>query len=241
MISVCMATYNGEKFIKEQISSILKQLSLNDELIISDDGSTDNTIKIINDFNDSRIKLVYNEGVHGFVGNFENSLKYANGDYIFLADQDDVWVDNKVEICCEYLKKYDFVVHDCYQTNEDLSIYCNSRFEKYSLKRGYLRLYIKMRFIGCCMAFTKRFLKICLPFPKKHDLLEHDTWIVSVAERYFKYQLISDKLLLYRRHGNNTSDGGEKSKNSLFNKIYRRIYRFKEISKLKKKFRSETK
>ena len=78
MVSVCLATFNGEKYIREQIDSILPQLSSEDELIISDDGSSDNTLAIIKTYNDSRIVLFKNEGYHGYVGNFENALLHSN-------------------------------------------------------------------------------------------------------------------------------------------------------------------
>lgn len=95
MISVCMATYNGEKYIKEQIDSILKQLGSDDELVISDDGSSDGTIDIILGYHDPRIHL-YKGSFHSPAFNFENALKNATGDFIFLSDQDDIWYDNKV-------------------------------------------------------------------------------------------------------------------------------------------------
>ena len=90
MISVCMATYNGEKYIQEQIDSILCQLSKDDELVISDDHSTDATCDIIKSYNDRRIKLFLNELAKGVTHNFENALLHSKGDIIFLADQDDV-------------------------------------------------------------------------------------------------------------------------------------------------------
>lgn len=89
MISVCMATYNGTKYIQEQINSILSQFGENDELVISDDGSKDDTCSIISSYQDSLIKLLFNKGKHGFIGNFENALSQCKGDYIFLSDQDD--------------------------------------------------------------------------------------------------------------------------------------------------------
>ena len=112
MISVCMATYNGGKYIKEQLDSILPQLGKEDELVISDDGSKDNTYSIIQSYGDERIKLFYNHGKHGFVGNFENALKQCKGDYIFLSDQDDIWKVNKVSVVMEKLKDYSLVIHD---------------------------------------------------------------------------------------------------------------------------------
>ena len=74
MISVCMATYNGEKYIKEQIESILSQIGSHDELIISDDMSSDETVDVIKSIDDRRIKLYYHQENHGFVKNFENAL-----------------------------------------------------------------------------------------------------------------------------------------------------------------------
>ncbi|MCG2791916.1 MAG: glycosyltransferase, partial [Weeksellaceae bacterium] len=107
MISVCLATYNGEKYLEAQIKSILKQLSVDDELIISDDRSTDNTISVINKFDDNRIKIFINKNKNGVAHNFENALLKATGDYIFLSDQDDIWADNKVDVLLKELKEYD--------------------------------------------------------------------------------------------------------------------------------------
>lgn len=234
-ISVVMATYNGEKYIEKQLESILKQLDSNDEVIISDDCSTDNTIKIIEKFNDSRIRIVKHENNHGYTQNFENGLKYATGEYIFLSDQDDEWMDNKVEEVLEKLKKYDFVVTDCITVNENDVVLDASRFDFFNIKPGFFRIMLKNRYIGCCMAFNRDVLNAILPFPERYDLVEHDTWIATVAERFFKVKLINQPLLKYKRHGNNTSDGGFDKGYSIFNKVYRRLYRLKKLYELKKK------
>ena len=97
MISICLITYNGEKYINEQLDSILCQLSADDEVVVSDDGSTDRTLSIIRDYNDNRLRIISNSGKHGVVYNVENALREVKGDYIFLADQDDVWLPGKVE------------------------------------------------------------------------------------------------------------------------------------------------
>ena len=86
MISVCVATYNGEKYIKEQLLSILSQIGLNDEVVVSDDHSNDSTIDIVKSLNDKRVKIIYNEGNRGYTSNFENALKHAKGDYVFISD-----------------------------------------------------------------------------------------------------------------------------------------------------------
>ena len=90
MITVCIATYNGGKYISKQIDSILNQLSDSDEVIVSDDGSKDDTLDIITAFHDKRIEVFKNDGRHGVVPNFENALSKAKGDIIFFSDQDDI-------------------------------------------------------------------------------------------------------------------------------------------------------
>ena len=101
MISVCIASYNGGTFIHQQLSSILYQIGENDEVIVSDDGSTDNTVSVIKSFHDKRIRIIDGPGQASPVMNFENVLNAAKGDYIFMADQDDVWLDGKVTICMD--------------------------------------------------------------------------------------------------------------------------------------------
>lgn len=225
MISVCMATYNGEKYIKQQIASILCQLGPEDELIISDDMSKDKTLSIIKALNDPRIKLYLHEDNHGFVENFEHALSYAKGDYIFLSDQDDFWMPNKVETTLLYLRQYDFVVSDCLTINENEEVISYSRIKDYNIKTGFWRLMIKTRYLGCCMAFNRNVLNAVIPFPPNSYLMEHDLWIASVAECYFKTSLINEPLIKYRRHGKNVSSGGNDKGYPLYIKIYRRLYR----------------
>ena len=120
-ISVCVATYNGEKFIYDQLQSILDQLLENDEIIVSDNYSTDKTINIIKSINDCRIKIYFLKKKN-LIKNFENALFHAKGDYIFLSDQDDIWLPNKIKIMLEELNSYDLIVSDCIVVNRDLEI-----------------------------------------------------------------------------------------------------------------------
>ena len=134
MISVCMATYNGEKYIKEQLDSILSQLESDDELLISDDGSTDNTISIIQSYNDSRIHILNHVPNSSYSGhekvssNFENALKNAHGDYIFLSDQDDIWCKDKVKKCVNEMQSSLFVVHNMKIIDENGNMVKNPRY-----------------------------------------------------------------------------------------------------------------
>lgn len=225
MISVCIATYNGEKYIKQQLDSILQQLGPDDEVIISDDGSSDNTIDIIEELLDQRVKLYINTGLHGFTHNFENALAHATGEYIFLADQDDVWMDNKVEIMVKYLEDFNFVTHDCITINDKNEIIQESRFNAFNMRPGFLQHLLKSRFLGCCMAFDRKVLKTILPFPKNDSLVEHDIWIAAVSFLYFDYKMAPEQLIYYCRHGDNASSGGFEKGYSILNKIIRRGYR----------------
>ncbi|EGF56173.1 glycosyltransferase, group 2 family protein [Bacteroides fluxus YIT 12057] len=129
MISVCIATYNGEKFIKEQLDSILHQLSDEDEIIISDDSSTDATLDIIKKYLDKRIVIIDNQKFHSPVYNFENAIKQAKGDYIFLADQDDVWLPHKIDSLLPHLVENDLVLSNAKVVDASLNM-VKERFYK---------------------------------------------------------------------------------------------------------------
>ena len=223
-ISVCIATYNGEKYIKEQLMSILPQLGVNDEIIISDDNSTDNTLNIIKSINDNRIIIVTNKGKKGYTPNFENAIKNATGDFIFLSDQDDVWIPAKVQTCMEYFKSVDFIVSDATIIDDKGNIIYNSFF---SIRNPYSTLLgniFKFGYLGCCMAFKRKIIKVALPFPKKHKLCTHDNWLFLVSKTYYNVKIVNEKLIKYRRHNNNISSGGIKNTTSLCFKVLYRLY-----------------
>lgn len=234
-ISICMATYNGEKYVKEQVDSILSQMKSTDELIISDDYSTDNTVAIIKKINDKRVRLVMNNGQKGYTKNFENALGHAEGERIFLADQDDIWLKNRILIMMKYLDDYDFVVSDAKIVNENLEVIHESRFKVFSVKRGFINNFVRTRYIGCNMAFNRKVLEVIMPFPEKYNYCPHDLWIALVSEFYFKTKLINQPLMLYRRHNSNTSSGGENEGRPLIDKLTGRIYCLAQIYKIRKK------
>lgn len=220
MISVCMATHNGEEYIKEQVESILKQLSEDDELIISDDGSIDSTLDIIKSFEDCRIKVYPQKSPKGLHGheyatlNFENALAHAKGNFVFLSDQDDVWAGNKVSTCMKYLQEYDYVVSDAYVTDSELNVVSDTRFtkeEKVHFNK-YLAVVLSTPYQGSCAAFNRRVLDKALPFPK--GIQSHDRWIGNVAAFYFRYRIIPEKLIYYRRHEGVTSSALGSNKRS---------------------------
>ena len=122
MISVCIATYNGAATISAQLTSIIPQLSPEDEIIISDDRSSDNTIEVIQTLKCPLIRIIQGPAAGSPIPNFENALKAAKGDYIFLSDQDDKWKPQKVQIMMKALEKADCVLSDCSITDSNFNV-----------------------------------------------------------------------------------------------------------------------
>jgi glycosyltransferase involved in cell wall biosynthesis len=202
-ISVCMATFNGEKYILDQLLSIIKQLEPLDEIIISDDSSTDGTIDIIKSIGDSRIKLIEDQKFHSAIFNFENALKHASNDLIFLSDQDDLWVENKVKVMKEALANYDMVVCDCSIIDENNNVLEKSYFNLVNSAPGIIRNLRKNTYFGCCMAFKIEVLRKALPFPK--DIPMHDIWLGFISDIYFSAVFLAEPLTFYRKHSSNAS------------------------------------
>ena len=227
MVSVCMATRNGAKYIREQLDSILVQLDATDEIIISDDASTDDTVSVIESYNDSRLKLFKNKSSAGISKNFEISLSVSNGEFIFLADQDDVWMPNKVDVMKKSLARHDLVVSDCLLVDHSLRMKNQSFFAMNNSGKGLIRNILKNSYIGCCMAFNRKLLNHALPFPS--DIPIHDFWIGMVGEVHYKVAFITDILVYHRRHSANASSTGDKSALSFFKKFESRYRIIKNL------------
>ncbi len=222
MISVCMATCNGSLFIEKQIQSILSQLSDFDELIIFDDASEDNTVDIVKSFSDSRIKLFCNSQRVGVTENFNRSLSKANGDFIFLSDQDDVWLKDRVSSSLRLLETHDLVVSNCRVMDQNGRIIAESYFDIIGSRAGLLRNMYKCNYLGCALSFRRVVLKAILPIPS-NLLMYHDWWIGITAELKFNTYFDSTPRFCYRRHDNTTSSTLGKSNRSLLLKLYSRI------------------
>lgn len=208
MISVCLATYNGEKYIREQLNSILLQLNQNDEVIISDDGSTDNTISILESYNDSRIKI-YKNHFKNVVKNFEFVINKSKGDYIFLSDQDDIWEPSKVKEYIHVFSKDDktTLILSNLQLIDKVGNNLHREFYRNNFSDKLLNNIIQNNFIGCSIAFRKEVKNFILPFP--NNLAMHDWWIGVCSIVFGKVVFIDKKLIYYRRHDNNvTKEGG---------------------------------
>ncbi len=215
-ISVCMTSCNGEKYIAKQIESIIPQLDIYDELIISDDSSKDNTLEIIKRYKDDRITVIENNTFKSPIFNIENALKSATGEIIYLSDQDDIWLDNKVETMKHFLKQFDLVVSDCIVIDGDENVLVPSFFKLMNSKRGFIYNMIRNKYLGCCMAFNRKILNLALPFPKNIPM--HDIWIGMIGEVYGKPYFCKEKLVKYRRHEENISSTSYKSTYSFIEK-----------------------
>lgn len=231
MISVCIATYNGERYIRQQIESIVCQLNVDDEIIVSDDGSTDGTLDIVKGIGDKRIKIIEGPGRKSPILNFECALKASKGDFIFLSDQDDVWKPDKVEICMKWLKTYHCVVSDAEVTDNRLKPLYPSLYAIMQVKQGRIYNTIwKNGYTGCCMAFRRNVLEASLPFPKNIPM--HDIWIGNVAAYKYNVIFIPDRLIHFRRHENTISCNGKGSKFTIWQQMKFRLNIIKNIIRL---------
>ena len=213
-IDILLPTYNGEKYLREQLDSILNQTYKNIRLIISDDCSKDSTPKILEEYRkkDERIELYLQKENTGVVKEIEFLLKKVKSNYYMLADQDDVWLPIKVEKSIETLKKQnaDLVFGDLEVVDEKLeTIYpsfgdfmlLNRKIHKYidSYKVNYLYNCVT----GCTILSKKEFIEKILPIPTESKYLIHDHWIGLIVALNGKLAYMPEKYIKYRQHGNN--------------------------------------
>lgn len=201
MISVCLAAFNGSRHIAAQIASILASPQVT-ELLVSDDGSTDGTQDLVAALTDPRVRLMAGPR-RGVIANFEHLLGQVSGRYIFLADQDDVWLDGKIDAMLPALQEADLVVSDCSIVDDHLAVMTRSFFKARGSGPGVLKNLFRNSFLGCCMAFRREVLEYVLPFPPAVPM--HDWWIGLMVNRKGRVRFIDDILVLYRRHGANAT------------------------------------
>lgn len=229
MISVCLATYNGAAHIAEQLQSILAQLGADDEIIVSDDASTDQTLAIVQTVSqgtDVPIRITSNPGTHGYTSNFEHALRQAQGDYIFLADQDDVWLPNKVTTMLAALRdeRYDLCVSNARITDAELHVTHPDYYAARGVHRGLLGNFVKFGYLGCCLALTRRQLQRSLPFPPERRYCTHDNWLFVCALAMGRVRVLDEPLLLYRRHEQTQTTGALNAHKPLSFRIRYRLY-----------------
>ena len=206
-VSIAMATYNGAKYLQEQLDSFATQSRLPDELIICDDSSDDETISIIEEFSQRApfaVRLIKNPKNLGFIKNFEKALALCTGDLIFFSDQDDVWFPEKVQYVERTFQEEDgslLVIHDGQLVDERLHWYGATNIGQVRAGFGDDGHYIT----GALSIMHKDLKPYILPFPD--DLtVGHDAWIHLIAKFLGTRLVIEKPLQLIRRHSSNTSD-----------------------------------
>jgi glycosyltransferase involved in cell wall biosynthesis len=198
MRSVVLAACNGEQYIGAQLDSIMAQLASDDEVIVSDDASSDGTVHVVEQRNDPRIQISRNSNRVGYVKNFERAVLLARHDRIIFSDQDDLWLPNKVRILCSALDRKACAVSDAIVVDKDLNELHPSFFK---LRRAsnfdFSAVFAKPCFIGATMACRKAYLHSLLPFPPH---VPHDFWVTLNAIWDHELEVVMDPLILYRRH-----------------------------------------
>ncbi len=212
-IDILMATYNGEKYLKEQIDSILNQTYKNIRLVISDDCSQDGTKEILKQYaQNKRVEIHYHDENHGGVKNFEYLLKQVKNNIYMLSDQDDVWMPEKIEKTYETLIKNDadLVFGDLEVVDKNLKTMYPS-FNKFMLLDRKIHKYINSYEVnylyncvtGCTLMSKSKWIKEILPLPIESKYLIHDHWIGLMVALRGTLAYMPEKYIKYRQHGNN--------------------------------------
>ena len=237
-ISVAVCTYNGEKFLRQQIDSILNQTLKVDEVIVCDDGSTDKTPQILTDYQKKFpeiFKIYINEKNLQSVKNFEKAVSLCTGEIIFLSDQDDVWENNKVEVFNTFFmlnKQTDVlcsnghIIDETDQKQDLYTVWDVPEFLKVNKQEiDYFKIFATIGNFatGAAMALRKSILPQVLPFPNIEGL-HHDEWIALISSEQKKFAFLNEKLFSYRIHNEQQVGGisypkNEASKEKLINRF----------------------
>jgi len=198
-ISVALATYNGSVYLEDQLNSIINQTVAPTEVIISDDGSSDNSVALARSLlraSKLRFEIITHKSNSGFSSNFNSALMNTKGDIVFLCDQDDVWLPNKIEAFIKNVNYDDLflIMSDMKVVDRDLNIILESFLDS-------AKIDLSEYTYGCTMALGRRLLNIALPVP--HEVVQHDVWLNMFANILNAKKILPDQTLLYRRHEKN--------------------------------------
>ena len=205
-VSVVLATYNGAAFLVEQLESIATQTRMPDELVVSDDASEDSTLTILEEFATTApfpVRVIRNDRRVGYAGNFERALRHCRGEYVFFSDQDDVWLETKVErVVTEFERRsaVHLVIHDLIVKPGDLIGEGRSALKTYRTQGESVLTYVA----GCATAVRRPLLEAAQPFPRLAGI-GHDTWLHMLAHQLNARAVMEEALTLYRRHGGNAT------------------------------------
>lgn len=207
-ISIAMATYNGSKYIQEQLDSFACQTRLPDEVIICDDGSTDETFTICEHFKERSpftVQVFQNDHNIGYARNFERALSLCSGDVVFLSDQDDVWYPEKIAAIVNRFvadKNTMLIIHDIEYCDVFLNRTGQSKIQRIAATQDPLTGYVT----GMATAVRRAFLASCLPFPQYlESFTTHDRWLHECALLIDAKSIVPTVFADYRRHATNAT------------------------------------
>jgi len=233
-VSVAIATYNGARYLREQLISIANQTVLPHEVIISDDGSTDGTLQVVESFAQSApfvIKILRNEENLGYAQNFSRALQACSGEIVFLCDQDDVWLPYKIEFILADFEKHKnivLVVHDLEFCTENLVPIGQTKLARMSTDCDIQRDYV----VGMATAVRQSFLRLCLPVPNLPGVA-HDRWLHDCAWAVGRKFVRNEVLALYRRHAENATGTKSVNVDYVTNRLTFLWARFREPSNIR--------
>lgn len=219
-VDILLATYNGEKYLREQIESILNQSHKDFRLLISDDCSKDLTRTILEEYKnkDSRIEIFFQENNLGVVKNFEFLLGKVEANYYMFSDQDDIWKENKIEKSLSKIEEgFDLVYSDLEVVDENLNVIYESYwklkgiYDKIKKYNNFNSLYLNNFVTGCTMISRKELINKFLPLPNSSKYVLHDYWISLILSQDGKISYIEEPLIKYRQHKNNKVGSKKKS------------------------------
>lgn len=208
LISIAMATYNGEKYLREQLDSIYNQTYKNLEIIVCDDCSSDGTVQILEEYAQSRgLKYYVNEKNLGYTGNFEKAAKLCNGEFIAFSDQDDIWKPEKLEIMLNEIGDNSLIHTDATLINNDKQVIAESSKEKSNKKKYVISPEAHNKYIelittvqGCIILCRQDLLDKALPVPGGEH---YDFWPGFVASKTGGIKYLDQQLIYWRVHGEN--------------------------------------
>ncbi|MDN3481500.1 glycosyltransferase [Arthrobacter sp. APC 3897] len=207
-ISVCLAAYNGAAYIEEQLRSILPELGDSDEVIVVDDCSSDGTGTVVRELADPRIRLLHNEQNLGQVKTFERALGEATGDFLFLSDQDDIWLPGRVDRMLKALEEDLVVVSNCRHFGAPPGRFHQIRLRAADSRRhaaNVLGIVVGYRLHwGCAMAMRAEFLNQALPFPG-YMRESHDQWLAMAGNLAGSIRYLEEDTVLHRLHSDNVT------------------------------------
>jgi glycosyltransferase involved in cell wall biosynthesis len=217
MIDILLSTYQSEAYIEEQLKSLFRQDYENWTLLIRDDGSTDSTINILENYSrkyPGKIRLIIDElGNIGALKSYEQLLIKSNSEYIMFCDHDDVWFEDKIRLCLEKMlyeenlnNRIPLLIHsDLKVVDTNLNLICDSFWTYLKINPSLLTKYKFLRvsngITGCTMMINKNAKEVCLPFNSYARM--HDSWIGIIISKTGKVSYINNQTLLYRQHSKN--------------------------------------